>query len=220
MVPDSSWDKPAATWIEVIERYVRFIQVPAWRANAFKRDGAETRPCVPADEAARLRETMLRILDSVVARRGAPKTEYLAALSDLEDLIEFRGRHVPRSDRCSSRLHWHFQRAFLLNASGYRCEYCGRSAREVFDEETGIEPRRTLRFEIDHRMTRRRIQNPDRFDPKNLVIACRSCNTIKAEMPEARFLQELKSLALAVAAQRQLGFGRRPNIRMEPTARS
>jgi 5-methylcytosine-specific restriction endonuclease McrA len=198
IVLDQSWDKPATTWVEAIERYIAFIQVPAWRANAFHRDGSETRSCLRPDEASRLGESMLRTLDRLAARRRLDKTKYPPALSDLEDLARFRGRDIPRSDRCSARLHWHFQRAFLLNEAGYRCQYCGRSAHGVFDEDTGTEPRRTLRFEVDHRTTRRRILDPHRFDPHNLVIACRSCNTIKAEMTEAQFLIELQSLAMAI----------------------
>jgi 5-methylcytosine-specific restriction endonuclease McrA len=68
----------------------------------------------------------------------------------------------------------------------------------VYGEVAEGEPRRTLRFEVDHRTTRRRLAHPEVFDPKNLVVACRSCNTIKAELPERRFTSELESLAAAV----------------------
>jgi len=120
------------------------------------------------------------------------------SFNDLKELWRRRGRHIPRSERCPSKLQAHFQRAFLLDATCYTCPYCRRTAWGVYAEDCGSEPRRTLRFEVDHRITRRRLKDPDQFDPKNLVAACRSCNVIKAEMPEGRFLFELASLSRAV----------------------
>jgi 5-methylcytosine-specific restriction endonuclease McrA len=73
--------------------------------------------------------------------------------------------------------------------------YCGRTAWGVYSEKAGAEPPRTLRFEIDHRTPRRKMAGVD--DSNNLVVACRSCNTIKGEMTEERFLAELRSLAAA-----------------------
>jgi 5-methylcytosine-specific restriction endonuclease McrA len=92
----------------------------------------------------------------------------------------------------------HLQRAFLLNKGSYTCFYCRRTAWGVYAEESGEATRRTLRFEVDHRRTRRRLPDASRFDAENLVAACRSCNVIKGEMLEQRFLRELKSLSRAV----------------------
>jgi 5-methylcytosine-specific restriction endonuclease McrA len=198
VVPSHQWQKPAVTWVEIVDRYVFYIQVPAWRVNAFTRDGSETRPCVPPDEATLLRTRMLHTIEGVARRRSVSKKECLATIDDLRGLLQFQGRHVPQSERCPKQVHWHLQRAFMLNASGYTCEYCRRTAWGVYDENAGAEPRRTLRFEMDHRTPRRRMADPNDFNPGNVVIACRSCNTIKGEMPEDRFLLELKSLASAV----------------------
>jgi len=196
VAPSPEWRKPVATWVEVLDRYITYIQVPAWRVNAFTRDGADTRPCVPADEAALLRTKMLRAIDVVARRLSVPTPECIATIDDLRGLGQFQGRHVPRPERCPKEIHWHLLRAFLLNKSGYTCKYCSRSAWGVYAEQAGTEPPRTLRFEMDHLTPRRKLTDPS--DPANLVIACRSCNTIKGEMAEGRFRLELKSLAAAV----------------------
>jgi 5-methylcytosine-specific restriction endonuclease McrA len=195
--PSPEWQTPAVTWVEILDRYVTYIQVPAWRVNTFTRDGTETKPCVPAEEATLLHTKMLHAIDGVARRRSVSKKECIASIDDLRGLLLLQGRHIPRSERCPKDLHWHLQRAFLLNASGYTCEYCGRTAWGVYTENAGTEPPRTLRFEMDHRTPRRKMTNPDDH-LGSLVIACRSCNTIKGEMPEGRFRLELKSLAAAV----------------------
>jgi hypothetical protein len=97
----------------------------------------------------------------------------------------------------------HLQRAYLFNAAGYTCLYCRGSAWDVYAEENGTERPRTLRFEIDHRTTRRRLPDRKGFDPRNLVVACRSCSTIKAEMLKSRFMRELESLTSAVSRKRE-----------------
>jgi 5-methylcytosine-specific restriction endonuclease McrA len=197
IAPSPVWQVPAATWDEVVRRYVAFIQVPTWRASV-KRDGSEKRTCLSEREAAELRTQMLAALDLVFPTQTHPSAGRNPKLADLLRFVERQGRRVPRDQRCPTRVSTHLQRAFLFNAAGYTCLYCGRSAWGVLGERTGPEPRRTLRFEIDHRTTRRRLAGPERFNPKNLVVACRSCNAVKAEMLETRFRLELESLARAV----------------------
>jgi 5-methylcytosine-specific restriction endonuclease McrA len=127
---------------------------------------------------------------SDVARRAADR--------DVRLLFDRQGRHVSKDVCRSKAVGVHVWRAFLLNRAGYTCLYCRRTAWGVYEEDAGSEPPRTLRFEVDHRTTRRPLQDPNGFDLQNLVIACRSCNTIKAEMAETRFRRELRSLASAV----------------------
>ena len=193
VIPDPAWATPVSTWRAVIERYTTFLQVPTWRASV-KRGGEEKATCLSASEAEGLKDQMLRALE----RAGTQPQKARASLDDLAELWSRRGRNIARSKRCPSKIQTHFQRAFLLNASGYTCPYCRRTAWGVYAEECGGAPGRTLRFEIDHRITRRRLKDPGRFDPKNLVAACRSCNVIKAEMLEHSFLLELASLGRAV----------------------
>jgi hypothetical protein len=141
---------------------------------------------------------MLRVANHLATYRASQLSELRPERSDLHELLRYSGPGVRKGERCSKRLHWHFQRALLLNEAGYACAYCRRTAWGVLSEDTGDQPRRTLRFEVDHETTRRRLKDRDVFEARNLVIACRSCNTIKAEMTKERFLIELKSLARAV----------------------
>ncbi len=193
IVPDPAWNESAVTWSELLDRYATFLQVRTWRASV-KRGGGERTPCLSPIEAKSLKNAMLRTLE----RLAGGKSLATASLKDLEELWHRGGRHIPKSERCPSKLQLHFQRAFLLNAAGYTCAYCHRTAWGVYAEDHDGEPPRTLRFEVDHRKTRRSLTDPEHFDAHNLVAACRSCNVIKAEMPERRFLFELESLSRAV----------------------
>jgi 5-methylcytosine-specific restriction endonuclease McrA len=194
VAPDRAWATPGSTWSEAINRYTTFLQVPTWRASV-KRDGSEKAACWKADDAARLRDGMLTVLTRLAGGR------HLAAKpqpNHLTDLWMRQGRGTPRRERCPTKLQTHFQRAFLLNAAGYKCPYCGRTAWGVYEEAGASHPPRTLRFEVDHLVTRLRLQDRVRFDPANLVAACRSCNVIKAEMPVDQFRCELESISRAV----------------------
>lgn len=198
--PTSDWQHPAKTWREVVARYILFIQVPTWRASV-NRDGSEKRSCWAAAEASSLERRLLATLDRVLPPSSTPTTDRRAKSADLALLNGRQGRQHPRDVRCSKVHGAHLLRAFKLNEAGYSCLYCSRTAWGVYSEHPGAEPRRTLRFELDHRVTRGRLSDPTRFDPSNLVMACRSCNTIKAEMTERRFRRELASLAAAVRRQ-------------------
>ena len=198
VAPRPEWQTPAATWVEIIDRYVTYIQVPAWRVNAFTRNGDKTRPCVPAAEAKLLRTNMLRALEGIARRRSVSTKECIATRDDLRGLLQLQGRHISKSERCPQEVHRQLQRALLLNESGYACVYCHRTAWGVYAEHAAKEPPRTLRFEIDHRTPKRKKTDEDDLKSGNLVVACRSCNTIKGEMDESRFVHELQSLAGAV----------------------
>ena len=200
--PASTWHRPADLWLEIIERYFAYSQIPTWRAQEFKRDGSTPSSTSKSLEGALLiRAGLFRVIEAVAAKRGVSSSECVAETSDLELLLRFhlRKRSIPRPERCSKKLLDECRRAFLFNRDGYSCQYCGRTVWGVLAEETGQEPRRALRLELDHRVSRRRTPEPDRFDPRNLVVACRSCNAIKGEMRERRFLIELRSLAGAVS---------------------
>src|SRR5688572_11119204 len=97
VAPTAAWRNPASTWVEVLYRYITYIQVPAWRVNAFTRDGVDTRPCVPADEAELLRTKMLRAIDGIARRRSVPASECLATMEDLGALVQLQGRHTPKT---------------------------------------------------------------------------------------------------------------------------
>lgn len=194
--PGPQWGRPARNWLDVVERYITYVQVPAWRVNAFTKTGTDTRPCMPAGEAEVLRGRMLQVVGAIARRSSTSVGECVASAEHLVELLQFQGRHVVKGDRCPKDVLDRLQRAFLLNAAGYTCTYCGRTAWGVWGEKSGTEPPRTLRFEIDHRTPRRKIASGSHAN--NLVVACRSCNTIKGEMTEERFFAELQSLTAAV----------------------
>ncbi len=194
--PSAAWRTPASTWSEIIDRYITFIQIPTWRASV-KSDGGEKRSCWSNAEAIKIAKQMTATLDRLLAGAGSDADRRVLD-ADVRLLFDRQGRHVSKDVRCSKVIGVHLLRAFLLNRAGYACLYCRGTAWGVHQEDAGSEPPRTLRFEVDHRTTRRRLPHPHRFDLENLVIACRSCNTIKAEMAESRFRRELLSLASAV----------------------
>lgn len=193
--PVPEWGRPAKHWLAIVERYVTYLQVPAWRVNAFTKKGADTRPCIPAAEAEILRKKMLRVVEGIARRSSTSVSECVARAEHLAELLNFQGRHV-KTDRCPKKVFDQLQRAFLLDASGYTCTYCDRTAWGVWGEKAGTELPRTLRFEIDHRTPRRKLAGDG--PANNLVVACRSCNTIKGEMTEERFFAELMSLTAAM----------------------
>jgi hypothetical protein len=200
--PLPSWEQPVEKWLGALDRYVAYLQTPAWRATV-KRDGSEKPTCLSSAAACLVQTRMKAVLDAMARRRSVSVASLAPAIEDLVELSRLIGRHVPRADRCPSRLHWHFQRAYLLNQAGYRCRYCGRTAWGVYAQGSS-KMRRTLRFEVDHRITRRRLKQPTEFDLSNLSAICRSCNVIKAEMPEDRFLEELESLAASYCRSRNV----------------
>jgi 5-methylcytosine-specific restriction endonuclease McrA len=195
-VPDPGWAVSARIWADVLDRYTAFLQVPALRVSLYP-GGKEKPSSLSQEQSERLRQQML----AVIRRLGGDRTSAKPSYDDLHDLWQLRGRRTPRSERCPLRLQGHFQRAFLLNAAGYRCCYCHRTAWGVYAETRERERPRTLRFEVDHKVTRQRLRDPEQFDPTNLVAACRSCNVIKAELPIERFLEELASLSRAVVVK-------------------
>jgi len=157
VAPDRAWSVPASSWVEIIARYTTLLQVRTWRATV----RGEEHPCLSAREANVLRASMLVAFDRVAAGRSK-KTR--PSSQDLEELWSRRGTSTPRSERCPSRLQVHFQRAFLLDISGYKCAYCHRTAWDVFEERSVGELPRTLRFEVDHHRARARLVDRGHFD--------------------------------------------------------
>src|SRR4051812_36640283 len=108
-----AWEQPADSWDGAIERYIDFIQIPTWRASAARKGGGDPRPCVPAHEAERLKRTMLRIVQQLAAKKSKTSATSRPELSHLDELRKYVGSEVRPDERCSVRVHWHFQRAFL-----------------------------------------------------------------------------------------------------------
>lgn len=146
-------------------------------------------------EAEKIRTRILKHLNVALQSGHLPPKAYPLSPRSFESLLDAR-RLVGRAvTKCPEWLQ-DFRKAVVLNAAGYTCAYCGRTAWDIFKRE-----KRTLRFEMDHRTAKAVIADCNDFDMANIVAACRSCNVMKGQMTEAVFRKELESLARAVVAQ-------------------
>ena len=97
-----------------------------------------------------------------------------------------------------------FWEAIVFDRDDYTCRYCGRTPAGVFQAEGR---RRGLLLVVDHFSARASVAERRRLD--NSLTACVSCRAIKADLPRDPFLDELASLAAALAARRARDGGAR-----------
>lgn len=186
----SDWSVPATTWENVIERYICYRQVTAWRARTRDKNNELVSQCDTPAEAERRRSGLQRAVGLIRGRNPDMPCDPL--LFDVPDVFSALRVGVSRPERTTENDIRHLWRAVLFNRDGYTCQYCGRTAWGVF---AGSDSTRTLRFEPDHRIPR--IDGPGEFDAPNTVTACLSCNRMKAQLTEEQFVSELESLAAA-----------------------
>jgi hypothetical protein len=86
--------------------------------------------------------------------------------------------------------------ALVFDRDDYTCRYCGRTPSGVFQAEGR---RRGLVLVVDHFSARTTVAERRRLD--NSLTACVSCRAVKADLPRDPFLDELRSLAEAVATR-------------------
>ena len=94
--------------------------------------------------------------------------------------------------------------AIVFDRGQYTCAYCGRAPASVFHAEGR---RRGLLLMVDHFSARATLAERRRLD--NSVTSCASCRAVKADLPRDPFLDELRSLASAVAARHARSEGAR-----------
>jgi hypothetical protein len=94
--------------------------------------------------------------------------------------------------------------AIIFDRDGYACRYCERTPAGVFQAEGR---RRGIVLVVDHFSARASVAERRRLD--NSLTACVSCRAVKADLPRDPFLDELASLAAAVAARRTREAGAR-----------
>jgi hypothetical protein len=87
--------------------------------------------------------------------------------------------------------------AIVYDRDDYVCRYCGRTPAGVYQAEGR---RRGLALVVDYFSARSSVAERRRLD--NSVTACVSCRAVKADLPQDPFLDELTSLAAALAARR------------------
>jgi 5-methylcytosine-specific restriction endonuclease McrA len=190
LTADPAWCSPADTWADLIDRYVRFRRVKAWRGRTHQADGALNPNRLTAVKAASLRHLLSHRVEWLLAQGMLPKLPGHLRKQTVGLLIS---RFAPHREFSKSP-GWlqDLWRAILLNRDCYTCCYCRRTAWDTH-RELGA----TLRFELDHKRAKARLPQRDDFDLRNICAACRSCNVIKGQMQAGGFLRELQSLARA-----------------------
>jgi 5-methylcytosine-specific restriction endonuclease McrA len=191
LIPKRSWFEPATEWAEIVSRYVHFRRVKAQRGRTHRADGSLNPNRLSAAEGRRLRRLLLEHVDQLIIEGGLPRTSEGLRQRSIDLLVKRAGCARDGSKRPPKWLD-HLWRAILLNRDRYTCRYCGRTAWDAH-EQLGA----TLRFELDHRRAKSRLNIRDDFDLRNILIACRSCNVIKGQMNRSQFVKELRSLGTA-----------------------
>jgi 5-methylcytosine-specific restriction endonuclease McrA len=182
----------ATNWQELVTQYREYRSLPVW--------GTMVR--VP-DRSGRLRHDHIQ----AIARRG--KNAAMRVSKALETLEKRCGPAWPatpaelinrqeRFDRLCAKARpaaqalRNFWDALIFDRDGYTCRYCGRDAFDFYRESKGS---RTLWLVVDH--TDRARKAPGRYEFRNCVTTCWTCNTVKGPLPEGPFLQELDSLVVS-----------------------
>ena len=199
LIPNPSWRHPGTSWETVLERYLHFRRVKAWRGRTHNSEGKATRNRWTSAEVKTLRRTLFRKVKYLVGREILPEVAYPIAQSTINALLDDIGRGHRLFDKSPTWLQ-HLWRALIFNRDCYTCAYCGRTAWGAH-RELGA----TLRFELDHRRAKAKLGSlRDDFDIRNIVTACRSCNVLKGQMDVSQFQKELSSLLSAVVKNRKL----------------
>ncbi len=199
LIPDPLWYYPSTSWDVVLERYLHFRRVKAWRGRTHNSEGTATRNRWTSAEVKTVRRALVLKVENLVARKLLPKTAYPIAQSTINSLLTHIGQRRRLFHKAPIWLQ-HLWRALIFNRDRYTCAYCGRTAWGAH-RELGA----TLRFELDHRRAKAKLGSKrDDFDIRNIVTACRSCNVLKGQMGFSQFQKEILSLLSAVAKNRKL----------------
>ena len=194
LIPDPRWLLPAKTWQEVVDRYVHFRRVKAWKGRSHAEDGSLNRNRLSKDAAEALRRRIWKQVSPLLQKLASPCPIKRRAV---DVLLQHASCVDRRYDRAPGWLQ-HLWRALILNRDGYTCRYCGRTAWGTH-RDLGA----TVRFELDHRRAKARLGSScDDFDIANIRLACRSRNVVKGQMTRQQFFKEARSLASAFASLR------------------
>ncbi len=176
---------PSCTWEDLIETYATFLSWPAWFADGEEKVGG------PKEIKLRMKKRIDELRAELPAWPRTPgdfKQKHVALLFPDQD------PKAPRTNPVRSTGKGALWTAIILDRDQYTCCWCGRSAFEVYATE-----KRTLRLQLDHDKPRARAGAT--LDLGNVRTACKSCNTLRGQLPEGKMRKELESLARAVAAR-------------------
>lgn len=190
----------SASWEDVARGYRRYREIPVWSG-----------PKIVVNNQGLLSREVIRDMKARGARAASDVETALArlvgeaVLPDTPRALE--QRHVDglaakrRLGRETLEALWE---AIVFDRGGYTCAYCGRAPASVFHAEGR---RRGLLLVVDHFSARSTLTERRRLD--NSVTSCASCRAVKADLPRDPFLDELRSLASAVAARHARSEGAR-----------
>lgn len=182
---------PSASWADLGRAYRLYRELPVWSGPRQ----------VPSNQGLLSRE-LIREVKARGAKAAADVDAALARLTESAVLPDtpraLEQRHVDalagaRVGRETLAFLWE---AIVFDRDGYACRYCGRTPAGVFQAEGR---RRGLALVVDHFRARATVDERRRLD--NSLTTCASCHAVKADLPRDPFLDELRSLAAAVAAR-------------------
>lgn len=182
---------PSASWSDLARAYRHYRELPVWAGprQAPNNQGILSRELIRdskargAKAAAEVEAALTRL-----AQEGLlPDSPRALEQGDVDALAT---RRLGRDTLASL---WE---AIVFDRDGYACRYCGRTPAGVFQAEGR---RRGLVLVVDY--FRARATHAERRRLDNSLTACASCRAVKADLPRDPFLDELRSLAVALAAR-------------------
>jgi hypothetical protein len=182
---------PSATWADLARAYRHYRELPVWTAPRE----------LPNNQGLLSRELIREVKARGAKAAGEVETALARLVQDGALPAEPRAleqRHVDglagrRLRRDTLAALWD---AIVFDRDDYMCRYCGRTPAGVFQAEGR---RRGLVLAVDHFSARSTVAERRRLD--NSLTACVSCRAVRADLPRDPFLDELRSLAAAVAAR-------------------
>jgi hypothetical protein len=182
---------PSATWADLARAYRHYREFPVWTGPRE----------LPNNQGLLSRELIREVKARGAKAAGEVETAVAGLVQDGALPAEPRAleqRHVDglpgrRLGRDTLAALWD---ANVLDRDAYTCRYCGRTPAGVFQAEGR---RRGLVLAVDHFSARTTVAERRRLD--NSLTACVSCRAVRADLPRDPFLDELRSLAAAVAAR-------------------
>jgi 5-methylcytosine-specific restriction endonuclease McrA len=190
----------SASWEDVASGYRRYRELPLWigpkdvpnNQGLLSRELIRDMKVRGAKAAAEVEAALARL----VGEAALPETPRALEQRHVDGLAAKR-----RLGRETFAALWE---AIVFDRGGYTCAYCGRTPASVSHAEGR---RRGLSLVVDHFSARSTLAERRRLD--NSVTACASCRAVKADLPRDPFLDELRSLASAVAARHARSEGAR-----------
>jgi hypothetical protein len=182
---------PSATWADLARAYRHYRELPVWTGPRE----------LPNNQGLLSRELIREVKARGAKAAGEVETALARLVQDGALPAEPRAleqRHVDglagrRLGRDTLAALWD---AMVFDRDDYTCRYCGRTPAGVFQAEGR---RRGLVLAVDHFSARTTVAERRRLD--NSLTACVSCRAVRADLPRDPFLDELRSLATAIAAR-------------------